>query len=155
MEKVIKIATVLIIVTLLFLFLFNLSRWLRKKGYFNNNKVVDQEKNNKVNKNIPTKIDDGTSATNRGALSNTEANKLGYFLAISTAVIYSLSQGEFRSFDRLDISRSIGTALGVIVVPAIISAIVSASTKKKNFGFLLGILTIILTIIGSYGNSLR
>ena len=153
MEKVIKIATVLIFVILFFLFLFNLRRWLRKKGYYNDNKVVDLETNDKVNKNIPIKSDDGTSTI--GGAGNTEANILGYFLAISTAVIYSLSQGEFRSFDSLDISRSIGTALGVIVVPAIISAIVSASTKKKNFGFLLGILTIILTILGSYGNSLR
>ena len=71
MEKVIKIATVLIIVTLLFLFLFNLRRWLRKKGYFNNNKVVDQETNNKVNKNIPSKIDDDNG--------DPGLNKVGYF----------------------------------------------------------------------------
>ena len=94
MEKVIKIATVLIFVILFFLFLFNLRRWLRKKGYYNDNKVVDLETNDKVNKNIPIKSDDGTSTI--GGAGNTEANILGYFLAISTAVIYSLSQGEFR-----------------------------------------------------------
>ena len=139
MEKVIKIATVLIIVTLLFLFLFNLRRWLRKKGYFNNNKVVDQEKNNKVNKNIPSKIDDDNGYP--------ELNKLGYFLAFSIGFIYSFSQGYFRSFDSLHIARSIGTALGMIFGPGIVAAIISGFTKKNYFGALLGGITIIIALM--------
>ena len=139
MEKVIKIATVLIFVTLTFLFLFNLRRWLRKKGYFNNNKVVDQQTNNKVNKNIPSKIDDDNE--------NPGLNILGYFLAFSTAFIYSISQGYFRSLDRLHIAGSIGTALGVILGPGIVAAIISGFTKKNYFGALLGGFTIIIVLM--------
>ncbi len=139
MEKEIKIATVLIFVILIFLFLFNLKRWLRKKGYFNNNKVVDQQTNNKVNKNIPSKIDDDNE--------NPGLNILGYFWAFFTVFMYSISQGYFRSLDRLHIARSIGSALGVLLVSGIIAAIISGFTKKNYFGALFGGFTIIIALM--------
>ena len=100
-----------------------------------------------MNKNIPSKIDDDNG--------NPELNKLGYFLAFSTGFIYSYSQGYFRSFDSLHIAGSIGTVLGVIIFPGFLAAIISGFTKKNYFGALLGILTIILTLMSIHGNSLR
>lgn len=144
MEKVIKIATVLIFVTLLFLFLFNLRRWLRKKGYFNNNKVVDQEANDKVNKNI--------------SKSNYDKDDIARYIGtFFVAVIYLLLLGKFKyygSSDFMDISMTIaswiGSILGTLLFPAIISWIINRVRKTNDFPLTFLLISIILLTLSFF-----
>lgn len=155
MEKVIKIATGLIIVTLLFLFLFNLRRWLRKKGYFNNNKVVDQETNDKVNKNI------SKSSYDKDDLAQKNDIPL-YIGTFFVAVIYLLSLGEFKHYgssDFMDVARTIGSLigsiLGILFIPAIISWIINRVRKANDFPLTFLLISIILLTLSFIGNLSR
>ena len=142
MEKGIKLIIIIIVFTLLFLLVFNLKRWLRKKGYLNNNKAVKQEIiKNEENNNV----------------SSSHLNKEDIALYIGTffaAILYNLFSGGFETFRSLSltISSNMGVILGTLLIPAIISWVIDRNRKTNDFPLIFLITTIAFLTIAFLGN---
>ena len=141
MEKGIKLIIIIIVFTLLFLLVFNLKRWLRKKGYLNNNKAVKQEIiKNEENNNV------SSSHLNK----DDKARYIGTFFL---AVIYLLLLGEFKYYGSVarTIVNWIGSILGILLIPAIISWIINRVRKTNDFPLTFLLISIILLTLSFIG----
>ena len=145
MEKGIKLIIIIIVFTLLFLLVFNLKRWLRKKGYPNNNKVVKQEIiKNEENNNVSS--------------SHFSKDDIPFFIiAIVVAILYILGTGGFPSYRSLirTIYSSIGAIFGTLLIPAIISWVIDRNRKTNAFPLIFLITTIAFLTIAFLGNLSR